>query len=248
MAAVPGSPVRNVALRVAANAANGASSSLGRPSPSGWGTEEAEPLVREPGQTLVREGQTLVWESFLVPPGRQTLVRESFLAPLAPPGRWILYIEEQTAPDFYPPAAAQWDVPLGRLIVVRTRGVFDALWVCEQALRCGAVAAVVLSLRHLESHVSRRLQLAAEAGGGLALLIRTEDRAGHTFAASRLRIEPVPVAADTEARRVRISVLKLREGRPPPPFEMDLYDAPDALPAHAVSVDRPRAARQRTAG
>ncbi len=248
VAAVPGAPVRTIALQIAAHAAAGAHDFVATASTAGSDV----------------------------------------------PGRWILYIEDHSAPDLYPPAAVDCGVSLGRLILIRTRGVFDALWVCEQALRCSAVAAVVLSLRHLESYVSRRLQLAAEEGGGLGLVLRSDSRAGHTFASSRILIEPLPpwqdvrqadsnaggrpqpsrdrkgaslsaaersilsnlspsapfdsahfVAADTDARRVRISVLKLREGRPPPPFEMDLSNAPGALPVHALPADRPREARQR---
>lgn len=156
---------------------------------------------------------------------------------------WIIYID--TAGDFYPPAAARMGVPLGRMIVIRTTRTLDALWVCEQALRCGAVAAVVLTLRDIEPHVSRRLQLAAEAGGTLGLLIRTEDRGGHTFACTRLRLDPC--LGETDARRLRVSVLKVRERSPTAPFEMELHDEAGVVSPHAVSAERPGAARRRTA-
>jgi len=106
------------------------------------------------------------------------------------PAKWVFYID--TAGDFYPPAAVQLGLPLERLLVIRTKRNVDALWVCEQALRCPAVAAVVLPIRAMDTYVSRRLQLAAETGGGLGFLLRSAARGGHTFAATRLRIDPLP--------------------------------------------------------
>ncbi len=148
--------------------------------------------------------------------------------------RWILYID--TGGDFYPPGAAQLGVPLERLLVVRAARRADALWVSEQALRCRAVAAVVLPVRRVDAYVTRRLQLAAESGGGLGLVIQSEPRPGHTFAASRLRLDPL--IGEAETRRVLVSVLKLREGRPPEPFVLELPDAAGALCAHAGSGER----------
>jgi len=148
--------------------------------------------------------------------------------------RWILYVD--TGGDFYPPGAAQLGVPLERLLVVRAARRVDALWVSEQALRCRAVAAVVLPVRRVDAYISRRLQLAAESGGGLGLVIQSEPRPGHTFAASRLRLDPL--LGEAETRRVLVSVLKLREGRPPEPFVLELPDAAGAVRAHAGSGER----------
>jgi hypothetical protein len=104
--------------------------------------------------------------------------------------KWVFYID--TGGDFYPPAAAQLGLPLERLLVVRAKRNADALWVCEQALRCQAVAVVVLPVRTIDTYASRRLQLAAETGGGLGFLLRSDARGGHTFAATRLRLDPLP--------------------------------------------------------
>lgn len=158
--------------------------------------------------------------------------------------KWLLCLD--TGGDVYPPALVRLGVPLGRLLIVRASQVGEALWAAEQALRCRAVAAVVLPLRSVEAHASRRLQLAAETGGSLGLLLRNDERGGHTFAASRLRCEPV--AGRTAGRRLRITVLKLREGRPSAPFVVELSDAPDSVPASAVPVDRAYPARRDVAG
>lgn len=120
--------------------------------------------------------------------------------------RWIFYID--TRQDFYPPGAAQLGVPLERLVVIRAVARSDALWVCEQTLRCRSVAAVVLPLRSLEAYASRRLQLAAEAGGNLGLLVGSDEAGGRTFAATRLRFEPL--VGEPGTRRMSVSILKLR--------------------------------------
>ncbi|MGE0478955.1 MAG: ImuA family protein [Phycisphaerae bacterium] len=146
---------------------------------------------------------------------------------------WILWLD--AAGDFYPPPAAAL-APLGRLIVVRARAPSERVWVCEQALRCRAVAAVVAPLSQLDAHVSRRLQVAAEIGGGLGLLLRSDARPGHTFAAVRLRFDPLPGA--TTIRRAQVTVLKLREGKPARPFVLELPDAADSLPAYAAPRHR----------
>jgi protein ImuA len=158
--------------------------------------------------------------------------------------RWVFFID--AAGDLYPPGVAQFGVPLGRLVIVRPAYPADALWVCEQTLRCRAVAAVILPLRTIDARASRRLQLAAETGGGLGLLIRQDERGGHTFAASRLRLEPL--LGDADARRMLVTVLKLRESRPPEPFVVELPDAADSVPAPAEPADRAGTARQCASG
>jgi protein ImuA len=120
---------------------------------------------------------------------------------------WLLYIDGLG--DFYPPAAAQLGIPLERLLIVRATQPLDALWACEQALRCPAPAAVIVALpRPIDAHASRRLQLAAESGSGLAFLLldrlmrsdvaaatgRDRGAGAPSFAVSRLRITP---AADS---------------------------------------------------
>ncbi|MEW6249853.1 MAG: hypothetical protein AB1716_04345 [Planctomycetota bacterium] len=158
--------------------------------------------------------------------------------------RWVLYID--TPQDLYPPALAQLGVSLARLLVVRPWRAGDALWVCEQALQCRAVAAVVLPLRSVDALASRRLQLAAEAGRSLGLLVRSDERGGPTFAATRLRCEPLRAARHT--RRMRVTVLKQQEGAPGEPFVVEWPDAPDSVPAHAVPADRAGAARRLASG
>jgi protein ImuA len=73
----------------------------------------------------------------------------------------------------YPPALLGHQISLPRVIWVRPQSVADAVWATDQALRTTAVAAVVADLDALNERDARRLQLAAERGGGLGLLLRS---------------------------------------------------------------------------
>ncbi len=137
----------------------------------------------------------------------------------------------------YPPALVQAGLRLDRTVIVRPASLRDAAWACDQSLRCGGVAAVILhqnARKPFDARTSRRFQLAAEQGGSLGLILhKALQRAGPTFAAVRLRIET------TDPPR-RIHVLKTREGIPLQPtiirwpYEADnvsLHTAADAARA-----------------
>lgn len=148
--------------------------------------------------------------------------------------RWIMYFDADE--DLYPPALALLGAPLDRLLIVRPPSRAQTLWAAEQALRCRSIAAVVLAIRGLDGCASRRLQLAAESGDALALLLRPDEPAAPTFAHTRLRVDPLPGSA--VVRRVQITLLKLREGRPGAPFALEVDDAPHALHSSALLRDR----------
>ena len=79
---------------------------------------------------------------------------------------------------FYPPAAAAWGIDLDRLIVIRPQSARDELWAAVQSLRSQAVAAVWGMIDRLDSRAFRRLQLAAQAGRTLGLLLRPSSARG----------------------------------------------------------------------
>ena len=79
----------------------------------------------------------------------------------------------------------------------RTRNDKDALAVMEEALRHGALGAVVGEIERLDLTASRRLQLAAEKTGTMALILRRVEAAkalNPIASASRWRIAPQPSA------------------------------------------------------
>jgi protein ImuA len=96
------------------------------------------------------------------------------------------------AGEFYPPAVIRLGIEPGGLLVVRVANEADHAWALDQALRCPAVAAVVAWPERLAAKTFRRLQLAAEQGGSLGLLIRPEQvRHEPSWADVRLLVEPL---------------------------------------------------------
>ncbi len=77
---------------------------------------------------------------------------------------------------------------LDRLLILRVAHPRDALWAFEEALKCPALAATLAELPEAgiaaDLVATRRLSLAAQAGGGLGLLLRH-------------RLSPLPTAAIT---------------------------------------------------
>ncbi len=97
------------------------------------------------------------------------------LASLCARGSKLAWIAPPYLP--YAPALAAAGIDASRIVIVRTGSEKDALWAAEQALAsnaCGAVLAWLDSPRYEEL---RRLQLAAERAGALAVLFRPPHRA-----------------------------------------------------------------------
>ncbi|MCC6608832.1 MAG: translesion DNA synthesis-associated protein ImuA [Burkholderiales bacterium] len=132
------------------------------------------------------------------------------LARLAGDGRCLAWIAPPHLP--YAPALAAAGIDPERLLVVRTRSPQETLWATEQALRsaaCGAVLAWPAAARYADL---RRLQLAAEKGAGLVVLLRAPS-----FYASRAAGEaspaPLRLALDTANGGLAVHILK-RRGTP----------------------------------
>lgn len=112
---------------------------------------------------------------------------------------------------FYPPAAAGLGIDLARLLVVQVARRADRVWVLDQALRCSAVAATLARMEKIDGRDFRRLQLAAEEGGSLGLLLRPSAARGEpSWAEVRLGIEPLPAADAQAGRRWRVHLLRCR--------------------------------------
>ncbi len=96
-------------------------------------------------------------------------------------------------PDAWPPGLARFGLSPAELVMVRAPRSTDALWAMEEALRCPAVAGALLNLSEIDLTSARRLQLAAEAGGALGILLRPDsEEAGHTTALTRWRVNTLP--------------------------------------------------------
>jgi protein ImuA len=93
--------------------------------------------------------------------------------------------------ELYGPGLARFGLGPERLIVVQCADEDEVLWSFEEALRCRGVACAVAEVGQLDLLASRRLQLAAEAGGGAGLVLRPEPDALPNAALTRWRAEPL---------------------------------------------------------
>jgi protein ImuA len=131
----------------------------------------------------------------------------------------------------WPPGLARCGLVPANLILVRAERWPDALWAMEEALRCPAVTGAVLALtwepnpegdNRLDLTATRRLQLAAEAGGALGLLLRPDTaHPAPTAAVTRWRIGPLPTAqagAGLDEPRWQLELLRVRGGTPGGPW------------------------------
>jgi protein ImuA len=107
----------------------------------------------------------------------------------------VLWIGQD--PDAWPSGLAQFGLSPAELVLARAPKPVDGLWAMEEALRCPAVKGALLNLSDLDLTAARRLQLAAEAGGALGVLLRPDvEEAGPSAALTRWRVGALPGAGD----------------------------------------------------
>ncbi|HJN04445.1 MAG TPA: hypothetical protein QF665_04945 [Alphaproteobacteria bacterium] len=125
----------------------------------------------------------------------------------------------------YGPGLVPFGLDPARLVLVRARTGADLLWALEEALRSGRPAAVLGETGAIGLAASRRLQLAAEAGGVTALVWRRPEsgvRPGDSnpsVAVTRWHIRPASSAgpissAGSVSGPWRADLLRCRTGRP----------------------------------
>lgn len=116
--------------------------------------------------------------------------------------------------ELHAPAAMPFAVDLSKTVFIRPEHPPDALWSLEQALRTRGIGAVVCDVDRLSPQACRRLQLAAEIGGGLGILLRSAQARGQpSFAEYRFLVQPLPPPNTSDAtvsRRWRVELLRAR--------------------------------------
>jgi protein ImuA len=144
---------------------------------------------------------------------------------------------------FYPPAAAAWGIDLDRMIVVHPQNSRDELWAAVQALRSPAVAAMFATIDRLDSRSFRRLQLAAQAGQTLGVMMRPGSVRGEpSWADVTLEVRncgfriadcgfiqpirnPKSAIRNRPTRRVQVRVLRCHNGRAGGSVVLEIDDA-----------------------
>ncbi len=135
-------------------------------------------------------------------------------------GKWVLWCG--STDRLYAPGLRNAGLDPSRLVTVRAHRDEDVLWVLEEALRCRDLAGAVAEIDGLSLAQSRRLQLAAEAGGLGFLLRRARVAGGEGLGASaavtRWRIAALPSTGPARgmlaAPRWRLDLMRCRGGRP----------------------------------
>jgi len=134
--------------------------------------------------------------------------------------------------EFFPAAADEWGISLDRVVLLRPRSRADALWACDQALRCSGVSATLCDFDVLNDREFRRLQLAAEEGGGLGLLLRPAKACREpSWADVRWSVKPQVAPAAVRGRWVNIQLLRCRGGTEGTALLLEIDDA-----AHVVHL------------
>lgn len=140
--------------------------------------------------TSCDEGRRVLWIGRRVWPYPHALVRErgvraTAVAPRALPG--ILHAEELELARLPRSVTDDAGLLLSRSLFVDAAR--NRPWAIEAALRCASVAAVVADGSGLDMKATRRLQLAAEAGGSFGLLARpAREERELSAAATRWRV------------------------------------------------------------
>ena len=156
-------------------------------------------------------------------PARTAMALAFAKAFLARPGALLWCLDERARQQLgepYPPALAAAGIDPARLLLVVGRDPGEVAWAMAEGLRSPAVACTLAELDRLELTVSRKLQLAVEAGGGAGLVLRSDD------------LDPAPNAALTRwwaEPLIEPDVARL--GDPARRYRLDLWRAKGAAPA-----------------
>jgi hypothetical protein len=131
--------------------------------------------------------------------------------------------------EFYPVFLAGLGIGLEQVLLVHPASR-DAWWALEQALLCRGVAVTVGWLDQVPNRILRRLQLAAETGGGVGVFFRpARVQAAPAWCHVRLLVQALPAAPGGATRRVRLEVLYAKGGRGGGVVEVDIHEETGAV-------------------
>jgi protein ImuA len=123
-------------------------------------------------------------------------------------GRALVVMDR--ARRFYPPSVVSWGMDLENLLVLRPRTESEELWALEQVLRSPSVGAVWAPQGRIDVREFRRLQLAAENGGAVGMLVRPADVRGEpSWAEAQFLVRPRDSPAGW---RLNVEVTRSRGG------------------------------------
>jgi protein ImuA len=141
--------------------------------------------------------------------------------------------------ELYPPALAAVGIDLRRLLLLRSANRADEFWGIAECLRSGGVSATIASIEQLSQIEARRLQLAAERGGGIGLFMRAaHSRASANYAAAtRWLVQPAPGGQGVQ--RWNVELLHGHGGQISQVLLLELDRETRTVRAHPPLVHRP---------
>jgi len=141
--------------------------------------------------------------------------------------------------ELYLPALSAAGIDLRRLLLIRCAGRAEQLWALAECMACRGVGATVANVVRLSQVEARRLQLAAERGGGVGVLMRQWAPSAPYAAATRWLIEPA--AGDEGSQRWQVRLLHGHGGRTGKVLLLEVNRETRAVRASEVVADRPAA-------
>lgn len=190
------------------------------------GIEEVDAWL--PGGGL-QAGTLIDWISSSPAAGAWTLaIRGAWLSTIRAGPKGLVIVDPTG--EFYPPALVPHGIDWQRVIVLRPSTPKELLWGVEQSLRGEGIGAVVAPVDRLASKLYRRLQLAAEQGNTLGVLLRpSRARQEPSWADVRLLVEPRPMEPTGSGRRWRVELLRCRGMQAGESAELEWDDATDSV-------------------
>lgn len=172
-----------------------------------------------PGWGNLEPGDVSEWVAAQPGCGAAELALSVVRPQLRPGARWLVI---DPVEEVHPLTLQRRGVDLARVLFLRPTSAAEALWGVEQGLRSRGVDIVWCRLSKLAPIAFRRIKLAAEAGESRCLLMRPPEalREG-SWADRRLKISSLPSPCWSR-RRMRVDVLKVRNGFAEEPFDVEL--------------------------
>ena len=114
--------------------------------------------------------------------------------------------------ELYPPALLELGIHLKNVYILHPQSIADENWAIAECLRCKGVGVVIAAPQRIDRIEARRLQLAAETGGTVAILLRhTGPRSNIYAAATRWLVSPAP--GERTVQRWKVQLLHGHGGR-----------------------------------
>ena len=163
------------------------------------------------------------------------------LARAASADRAIVWSDPQS--QLYPPAIAAAGIPLSRLLLLRPKNEADELWALTECLRCSGVGVALACPKHLSTIEARRLQLAAERGGGIGLLLRPKSAASTPYAAAT-RWLVSSIAGERTVQKWKVQLIHGHGGQVGKTVILEACRATNSVRALETVVDRSVSAKK----